>query len=471
MHAESTPGTNEWMAQPAGGVWQGRGWRSDSGARSTSPWSLAGGACVALYLLTGRWSVSRVLPDSGGEGILSYLVQPRQWLLIALLMVLAVVAIRGSERAASLSSQPSGFKRLTLILICLFLYLIVTLLWTPDKAEGLSKAYEIGLHIIVLFALSRLLSDFDPVKVKLGFWWTFAVAAALLMLSAFLMPSHAVGARTAAMGGGPNAFGRNAALLWVSTMCLSDWCLGNRRHSRLIVTGLVLAAAVSPLLVLASGSRGAMVALIGGAIVFSLTPAAKRLKRPLLFLIGALVLTTVLYTTRVGEIAKTVFADRVVKLTIEQRYLSSRDGLFRSALEYGLEHPIFGAGIQAFRSERVFGGMYPHNLILELFCEGGVIAVGLLLLAFAGLVRHMYRWRHRADWMALSAFVVAFLSSQVSGDLFDSRGVFIFLILASTMPVTTRRQVQPAPRQLYIRYVTASEGPSMANELDSGKIT
>jgi O-antigen ligase len=106
----------------------------------------------------------------------------------------------------------------------------------------------------------------------------------------------------------------------------------------------------------------------------------------------------------------------------------------------GLEDPLIGAGLSAFSIRT--GDVYPHNVFLEIFAEGGCIGL-LLFLAMLGATGLMF-WQHRdtLNTAAVAAFVLILVASQFSGDLYDSRGLFLFPILA-IVTGTGRTVVRP----------------------------
>jgi hypothetical protein len=86
-----------------------------------------------------------------------------------------------------------------------------------------------------------------------------------------------------------------------------------------------------------------------------------------------------------------------------------------------------GCGVSGFRA---FRGTYPHNLVLETAVETGLVGTGLLCLVMVSGAWAFRRLWRSADGATLAAFAFALVASQLSGDLFDSRGVFLFLLMA-----------------------------------------
>ena len=66
--------------------------------------------------------------------------------------------------------------------------------------------------------------------------------------------------------------------------------------------------------------------------------------------------------------------------------------------------------------------------MLETFCEGGLLGCGLLLSALSYAGWKMRQLRRNLNSATLAAFVLLLVASQFSGDMYDSRGVFLVLL-------------------------------------------
>ncbi|MFV8765445.1 O-antigen ligase family protein [Aerococcus urinaeequi] len=81
-----------------------------------------------------------------------------------------------------------------------------------------------------------------------------------------------------------------------------------------------------------------------------------------------------LFTSNLGIESQSLL--RIVQSVKYGSFTSGRDDLYQSAIELFLESPIIGNGIGNF--SKVHGGMWPHNIFLEILTDQGVI----ILLAF-----------------------------------------------------------------------------------------
>jgi O-antigen ligase len=120
-------------------------------------------------------------------------------------------------------------------------------------------------------------------------------------------------------------------------------------------------------------------------------------------------------------------------------FTSGRPQLWAMAITQGLSSPLWGQGIGAFSIIPKGAGparlLYPHNMLLELFSEQGLIGMGLgtLLLTLPFVVG----WRqlkllkgHPLSGTALTFFLlylVSFIDAMKSGDLSDNRRMWFFM--------------------------------------------
>ena len=121
------------------------------------------------------------------------------------------------------------------------------------------------------------------------------------------------------------------------------------------------------------------------------------------------------------------WAERYVELTFEEGYLSSRDSLFTSAWDLFCRHPVVGAGLNGF--QQATGDIYPHNLILNVASEGGVIGLMFLTLPFLFVIARCFRPMTLEQKAALSAGLFYFIASMFSGTYYDARFMWVFFAI------------------------------------------
>jgi O-antigen ligase len=180
-----------------------------------------------------------------------------------------------------------------------------------------------------------------------------------------------------------------------------------------------------------TGSRGALVALLGAILTFAI---CTDLRKRVAISIGAaafLLLISVLPRSITWRLSTT--SEEISHGTLDGR----RDLWDRGILIFQ-EHPLQGLGVGA-----TFGALdYPaHNTPLELLIEGGVVSLGLF---YGGLAHSMYRvWRVAGqEGTALIAICAAWFvgTLSISWDA-NLNTWFIFAMLLSVGSTCRRGRV------------------------------
>jgi hypothetical protein len=73
--------------------------------------------------------------------------------------------------------------------------------------------------------------------------------------------------------------------------------------------------------------------------------------------------------------------------------------------------------------------------------------VSMLIILLLAVLTFVARHRNHCDPATWGAFGLALSSAMFSGDLFDSRGVFLLAVLGSQEVVAVARQRSPSPRR------------------------
>jgi O-antigen ligase len=146
-----------------------------------------------------------------------------------------------------------------------------------------------------------------------------------------------------------------------------------------------------------------------------------------------------------------LFQDRFVEQTVQQRYLSDRTSIWQAAWQLFADNPIGGAGLDGFYGligvNRAIE--YPHNYVLGVAAEGGLVGLILLGTAIVLWARTVRRGGDpRVTVPAVLAAVFVFVSSLFSGDYYDARLAWLFAAMAAAAAVTRTgpaRPEQPVP--------------------------
>jgi O-antigen ligase len=384
------------------------------------------GALLAMYFLVGRWSFDRL---DGGIDTESLPLQPRVWIIGLLAAIVFVVRRRQTPDGIRAGSSPIDFA------VCLFFcYMLVTAVWAPDHELAIDKATELVMLLVVALVIGASRDSLSHNEIQDGFWLAIVVAGAAMASLAIL---SGTGGRVYMPSGGPNTFGRNMGLMGLGAAYLLGRC---GTAAKPVCVALMI---VAMLLVLMSGSRGGLLATCVGALALLVT--ARQSMGSKVAAVGALALIgmVILLNTSGGKNAREVFEDRIVEQTFQQRYLAGRDDLWLDAVDWIQERPWFGLGLNGYRAN---SWTYPHNIFLEVTVEGGI--VGLLLLLNITRVgwTQLKMVRFRVPRAPLAALALLTASAQSSGDLFDSRGIFLLIALIAPATVVARHSIPRRPK-------------------------
>jgi O-antigen ligase len=376
------------------------------------------GSLLAIYYFVGRWTFARL---DGDYALVPMVEQPRLWLVVALVGCAAVL-----QNSVSRYARQFRPNRVDEAIVVFLAYMLLTSIWAPDWGLAGIKTFELALILTVALVIAASRSFGVDDQLHLGFWITVVMLGVALGLLSLVQGGDS---RAYAPGGGPNTFGRNMGLTALGAVFLAS------RYGIVARIGGVGIVAMAALLVVRSGSRGGLLAFSIAAAVYIVCANLSVMRKALI--IGAMGAATAiaLFHTVVGQQAVEVFQGRIIEQTVENRYLAGRDDLWHQAIELARDRPLFGWGLDGFRAN---SWNYPHNLFLEVTVEGGLL--GLLLLLNVGRVwLSQCKWgRSRIPRGPLVALALTFTAAQTSGDLFDSRGVFLMLALA-TSPIVELR--------------------------------
>ena len=394
------------------------------------------GLLVALFVLTGRWSPARLM--TGADRAL-YL-EVRFWLLLLFVIVIALPAI---NRRRPLLFSPSTYGLLVLLLLAFLGYMMMTSSWAIDNNLALVKVYELAITAVAIIAVSRSAFLVSSAGMRDAVWRSMVGVTALLAGLGLLSALSDTGRfRLSVLAGGPNTFGRMMGLLFLG--CLFFW--REHRSRWYWISGAMIAA----FLVILSGSRGALIAMAASLVTFLLVERVKWTRLAALAIVSTAVAVVLLWYTPLGRIVAASFQHRVIDLSIEQRYLSGRGDRFLDAIELGSQNWITGSGLSSFPASGL--GPYPHNIFLEALTDGGLIGVALLVAALTLGFTVLWRNRRQLDSISVAALVLALVFSQISGDFYDNRVVFIFLLLAliprTHRTATAQDTAAPSPAAL-----------------------
>ncbi|MBF0689115.1 MAG: O-antigen ligase family protein [Cellulomonas sp.] len=315
-----------------------------------------------------------------------------------------------------------------------FLYLAVSATWSPP-----GDSWAQPLLDVVVMAVMISMSVFVMSRMTIGALrrvWTWLLLTAVIYLGAALAGGPGDQGRYSAFGGGPNVFVR--VMLLGAIACLAISSLKNRRWPLLVLPGMFTG-------VVLSGSRGGMVA-ISAVLAVGAIPLARRLGARKLIAAAAVLAAAgvAAYRLAPSDLVDGIY-HRIFVQTLQQGYDSGRSVYYEKAFDLFEQNQLVGTGIGGFTSATQL--VYPHNLVLAVGAEGGL--VGLLALVVALAVPLTIAWRARAVSRDV-AFAVAgacaiLIASLFSGDYYDTRFLWFLLGMAAVTARCCVRSPHPSP--------------------------
>lgn len=385
------------------------------------------GLIAALYVLAGRWGFHRLV---SAEAEPNPFLEPRLWIVMAGLVLAAVGLVHRAHHAAR-RGETRMDPRLLAALLGFYGYMGTSALWAPEASLSLAKLYELALAGVMSVGFGLAALRQPTARVLDAFWGVMVMATALLALAGVLqLLSGGGGARLAVLGGGPNVFARLMGLLVLGALYF--WSHRGRAWLwiPLAATGMILAQL--------TGSRGGAGAIIAGFISFLVVERIPLRRLAVLSLLATAAVGVVTLLTPLGKALNRSLEERFIRLTLKYEgghtaetkvYMSGRESLYAGAYQLGLDHPVTGAGLAAFPALGL--GVYPHNLFLEVFCEGGALGLAFLGSVLLAFLLPAFRERHSLDAATVGAVVLMLIGSQSSGDLYDSRSLFLLMVMSS----------------------------------------
>ena len=131
---------------------------------------------------------------------------------------------------------------------------------------------------------------------------------------------------------------------------------------------------------------------------------------------------------------------RVIDQTITQQYNSGRTQIYVESLNLIQDNLWTGVGLGKYIFYNAQGHRYPHNLFLEVTVESGLL--GLLLLM---IIVSVVMWQGSSKtlrnnpyaYLSYIAFVSLLVATQFSGDIYDSRSIFLLGLMTLSHHITS----------------------------------
>lgn len=203
------------------------------------------------------------------------------------------------------------------------------------------------------------------------------------------------------------------------------------------------------------GSRGVVLSIFCLLLFFFLTKINKNNKGIILLrgririVVIALLLTIASYVTvftYVYKFLENVFGvefyafEKIARMGAEGDFDNGRNDIIKKALSKFVEQLIFGYGVD--RAAEVTGGNYPHNFVIQILFDGGIVLFFILLVP---VIYHGFLYLKSCTKDELAVFCALFFSS-VPGALF-SQNLWMMPVLWMTFGLCFSKRFVSDERQ------------------------
>ena len=210
-----------------------------------------------------------------------------------------------------------------------------------------------------------------------------------------------------------------------------------------------------------TGSRGGLVALGLGLVVFAIGRAHSTWIRVRNAAVTALAIGVLVYATYANSLMRARFAE-----ALERGALAGRERIYPALMHMAAERPLVGWGpvnnkyeLGIRLDERIRRRRDAHNLILEVLTATGALGVVPFLLGLGLCARGAWQARRRAHGVLAVALLAGVMLANMSGNWIASKLLWLVLtygLASATYP-------------LAVRQVPARAGPPVPEPLPKGR--
>jgi len=327
-----------------------------------------------------------------------------------------------------------------------FTWMIFTSIWSADPATAMYKATAMIPTVIICFLGSVLVVSSSEQRCRrlINCIVVLAIAQAVIVVIEYV--THRPVSSLDLQSGDYLGAGQVIGMAWTAVYCR---ILFEKRTPRRWAVGGAILLFLGTAMMLLGGKQGivGIIAVIGLSLMSSRSMGVRRFRNVItvIILLTSAVVVGRQLTMGKGQTLPTAF--RIVSALSSPGLSSSsqtRANLMKQAYQGWLLRPIVGHGLASFGPNTGRGSVraYPHNIVLEVLYEGGIIGL-VTLTSLVGLSIRTF-WRNRfAKTDSLSAsvflmFIFAIITMMVSNTYADSRHFFMALGL---LPVRLERQM------------------------------
>lgn len=308
-------------------------------------------------------------------------------------------------------------KRSETLLYIFIIYVFLTVIWSRATSYGLSKiGYLIGYLLFFIVAQRYIILNFKQISL---FFLFSNIVFLILFYFTFGNPveivSNPVYTRLGGEEANPITYSRFLGLASFFVIYLSIFS-----KNLFLKIGFTSVLLISVTLIVLSGSKGPLFSFIASVFILILLFNKKVFKK-IIYILVALLSLFYVFTLLQTSLLSQFINDRFINNTGSY---TSRSSLISNAIEtienMGYSGLIFGTGSGNFAILELGYDVpsYPHNIIVEVMYEYGLIGIILLLLF---ICVSLSGWRaginDKIYCFIFALWLYALLNSMVSGDI------------------------------------------------------
>lgn len=324
-------------------------------------------------------------------------------------VIIHVIVLLNNERTRESKLNWS----LIFFLCCFISYVYLSLFWTGNIDYGYKKTAIFGIQAFLPAMILLTAKKYDYSAKHISIALQFIAIITCLQLILFGIYDIQYPGRMTLPGTNPIWLSRIAALAIAASIL--NFILFPKIRSY-IISGIVVGA--SAYVIVATGSRGPVmaliVAIICGIVLSSLSKKnfgrfAKNIIISIIVIVALLIPSFIFpdLPTRYVDILKDSST-----ITFDTNIINRLES-FQRAIAVFFEAPVIGSGAGGYSN---FDRDYPHNLILEVLAEWGIIGMilfsGVIIFLLKGIALH-----GKYAMFNVTLFISAFAFALVSGDL------------------------------------------------------
>ncbi|MEW6614767.1 MAG: O-antigen ligase family protein [Thermodesulfobacteriota bacterium] len=341
----------------------------------------------------------------------------------AIILLFALIIYIGKERKAI------SFEKVYILPVSILILLIAGLLWSPSPIYGFHKVQAYILYNLFIFLGVTLfrgdkerLNNMVFVSVLLGI-----IVLISSLISFFIQEPLGVAKRFRFMGFSSLSLARSAGLFTISYLLIAR--LTDSFRMKALLYGMI------PLflfLIYTTGSRMPAISIFIVFLVY-LTLIEKRplLQKIVFMIVFAVISYGVFLYTPEDPRQRYIALYQGEDIELDYRYSGSRRNVYDIGVQAFLSYPLIGLGTGGFSNYSAVSDnkIYPHNLILEVASEFGVIGLSVIVVFlffnFVIALKSIFKYREfkkkpLALFFGILTFLLAFLNSMTTGDITDN---------------------------------------------------